>query len=255
MSECDYTINKKSSILYFIPARGNSKGLANKNSRVIDGKPMIIYAIDAAKHCKYGGRVVVSTDNTNIKEIAQKCGAEVPFLRPSNLALDDTPILPVILHCLNWLHDNENYRPDIIVQLQANSPLVTSSCIEKVIETLSSGKSDVVFTVTEITHPAHWLLKLKEEIPYYVFEENKITDFERRQNIKQKIYRSTGTVSAYLTDFFLDNYTDKPRICLPKNTQKSRVVVIDDITGIDIDNYNDFLIAEMFLKLRRDNNA
>src|SRR3989344_749868 len=112
-----------SRILALIPARGGSKGVPGKNIRLLAGAPLIAHSIRAAQESNYIDRVIVSTDDEKIAEVARIYGAEVPFLRPKEFAQDLTPDYPVFEHCLQWLAANENYRPDIVVHLRPTGPL------------------------------------------------------------------------------------------------------------------------------------
>ena len=110
------------SVLALIPARGGSKSIPSKNIRVLAGHPLIAYSIAAAQASPMPERVLVSTDNNEIATIARQYGAEVPFMRPAELAQDDTPDLPVFQHALRWLDEEEGYRPEIIVHLRPTTP-------------------------------------------------------------------------------------------------------------------------------------
>ena len=101
---------KIKNILAIIPARGGSKTILKKNIKKMCGKPLIYYPIRLAKSIKAINRIVVSTDSKEIAKVARKFGAYVPFLRPSGLSKDDTPMLPVLQHCIRYLKDNEGYK-------------------------------------------------------------------------------------------------------------------------------------------------
>ena len=136
-------------VLAIIPARGGSKSIPGKNIYPILGKPLLAYTIESAKKSKLINRVIVSTDDPKIAEIAQKYGAEVPFTRPSKLAEDNTPDFPVFQHTLNWLEEKENYKPDIIVHLWATSPFRKDGDIDKAIEMLiENPDADCVRSIT-----------------------------------------------------------------------------------------------------------
>lgn len=138
--------------LAIIPARGGSKSIPLKNIKLFRGKPLIAYSIELAKSAPSIDRVLVSTDSEEIASIARKFGADVPFLRPSELALDDTPDLPVFVHCLKWLEQTEQYRPEIIVQLRPTSPLRTTAIVEQAIALLKNDpEADSVRCVCEPT--------------------------------------------------------------------------------------------------------
>jgi N-acylneuraminate cytidylyltransferase len=123
-------------VLALIPARGGSKSVPRKNIRPLAGHPLIAYSIAAGLAARGVGRVVVSTDDEEIAAIARACGAEVPFLRPSELAADDTPDLPVVEHALAWLAENEGFRPAVIVQLRPTSPLRPIGLVDQGIDIL-----------------------------------------------------------------------------------------------------------------------
>ena len=110
--------NDKPHVVAIIAARGGSKGLPGKNIRPLAGKPLIAYSVEAAKASPYVDRVIVTTDSPEIAEVARKFGAEVPFMRPPELAQDLTPTEPVLAHAEEWLEREEGYRVDIVVFLQ-----------------------------------------------------------------------------------------------------------------------------------------
>ena len=120
-------------VLGIIPARGGSKGLPRKNIKLLNDLPLISYSIASGLESDYITRLVVSTDDKEIAKISKNYGAEVPFLRPKELAQDDILDFPVIEHSLNWLEQNEGYIPDFIVQLRPTSPLRPKGLIDKAI--------------------------------------------------------------------------------------------------------------------------
>jgi len=127
---------KKREIVAIIPARGNSKSIPRKNIREFAGHPLIAYSITAALRSEFVTRVIVSTDNGEIAAVARKYGAETPFNRPDALALDDTMDFPVFKHALDWLAENEDYHPEIVVQLRATSPIYPKGLIDEAVVVL-----------------------------------------------------------------------------------------------------------------------
>jgi CMP-N-acetylneuraminic acid synthetase len=234
-------------ILGLIPARGGSKGIPRKNIQPLCGKPLIAYVIEKALKSKYINKLVVSTEDKEIAEIAKEYGADVPFMRPSILATDDAPMLPVVKHAVDWLSKNQNYSCEVIVLLQANSPLMKTEDIDRVIKKQRITNADVVYTVSRVEHPPQWLQKINGDIPYFVFDESGIESFDRRQNLEE-FFRSTGTVSAIKTDYLLQSYKEEPRLCLPMKGQNSKVVVLDPISSLDIDSWLDLYLAETILE-------
>ncbi len=123
-------------VLALIPARGGSKGIPGKNIRDFAGYPLIAYSIAAAKQSKFDTRVIVSTDDPKIASVAREWGAETPFLRPSEFASDNSLDLPVFRHALQWLADNEGYKPDIVLQLRPTSPIRPVTMVDDAVQLL-----------------------------------------------------------------------------------------------------------------------
>jgi len=135
----------KPEVLALIPARGGSKGIPRKNIRDFAGAPLIAYSIAAGLQAQHVTRVIVSTDDEEIAEVARQWGAETPFLRPAEFAQDDTTDLPVFQQALAWLAENENYHPDFVVQLRPTSPVRPIGLIDEAIELmLTNSQADCV---------------------------------------------------------------------------------------------------------------
>src|SRR5215472_8005549 len=123
-------------ILAMIPARGGSQGIPGKNLRPLAGRPLIAWSIAAAQQSRLVSRILVSTDDEEIAAVARAYGAEVPFIRPADLALNDTRDLPVFQHAIDWLERNEGYVPDVVVQLRPTSPLRPPGLLDEAVERL-----------------------------------------------------------------------------------------------------------------------
>jgi N-acylneuraminate cytidylyltransferase len=123
-------------ILALIPARGGSKGIPRKNIRNFAGYPLIAWSIAAAKQSELVTRIIVSTDDEEIATVAREYGAEAPFLRPAELAQDKTTDLPVFEHAIQWLAENEDYHPGIMVQLRPTSPIRPEGLLDHAIRIL-----------------------------------------------------------------------------------------------------------------------
>ncbi len=124
------------SILCLILARSGSKRIPGKNIVDLAGKPLIAYTIECAKRSRYINRIIVSTDDKKIARIAQDYGAEVPFMRPSEISQDDSTELDAFKHALVWLKENEGYEPDLIVKLFPTSPFRTTKSVDAAIKLL-----------------------------------------------------------------------------------------------------------------------
>jgi len=129
-------------ILAMIPARGGSKGILHKNIRPFAGKPLIAHTIEAAKGSRRVDRVVVSTDDTKVADIAKECGAEMPILRPAEISGDKRPVTDAVIHMLDYLKDHESYEPTHVLLLQTTSPLRTSRDIDASVELYEKSGAD-----------------------------------------------------------------------------------------------------------------
>ena len=133
----------------FIFARGGSKGLPRKNIKMFAGKPLIAWSIAHAHATKGIRRIIVSTDSDEIAEVATQYGAEVPFMRPSHLAEDDSPEWLSWQHALDFIRNDEGLLPDAFVSVPVTAPLRQPEDIERCLERFSEGNADVVVTVTD----------------------------------------------------------------------------------------------------------
>jgi CMP-N-acetylneuraminic acid synthetase len=140
-------------VLGVVTARGGSKGIPGKNLKLLGGRPLIAYTIDAARQSGALDRLILSTDDPAIAEAAHALGCEVPFLRPSELARDDTPHLPVMQHAVEWLAANEGYRPDLVLILQPTSPLRRAEHVREAVSLARASDADSVVGVSAV--PAH----------------------------------------------------------------------------------------------------
>ena len=140
----------KAKVLAVVPARGGSKGVHRKNLFELDGHPLVAYGIASAMASNSVDRIILSTEDPEIAEVGEFYGAEVPFLRPQDLAQDDTPDLPVFKHALSYLAESENYFPDIVVHLRPTSPLRPKGVIDQGVGLILDDPSvDCVRSVTE----------------------------------------------------------------------------------------------------------
>jgi len=169
----------KKNVVAIILARGGSKSLSRKNILELNGKPLIFYSIEAAKQSKYIDRVIVSTDDQEIANIAVKCGAEVPFKRPSILANDTATAEVALKHAVEWLRDNDNYCVDIVVYLQITDVFRTKNMIDDCVKVLfENPQTDSAFMGLKV-HKNFWqkkggnFVRLADDIPYGVPRQNK----------------------------------------------------------------------------------
>lgn len=158
-------MDKKKKIDAWIFARGGSKGCPGKNIRLLNGKPLIAYAIETGKQCPYINHVFVSTDDEKIAEVAKQWGAIVPFLRPAELAQDNSPEHKAWQHAVRWMQNQNEYpMMDIMVSLPTVAPLRTVEDVNRGIEAFLEGNCDVVISVTEAArHPCFNMVKRDED--------------------------------------------------------------------------------------------
>ena len=224
-------------ILAFIPARGGSKGLPRKNIKPLLGKPLIAWTVEQAKNSKYIDKVVVSTDDEEIAEISKKYGAEVPFLRPKELARDDSPTIDAIIHAINWFEERGEFF-DILILLQPTSPLRTTEDIDNAIELFLNNKDALsLISVKENEHPPFWSLEIENKFLKPLFGEEY---FKKRRQELPKSYMPNGAIFI--------SYVDILKKYKTFYTPKTIAYIMPPERSIDIDNEFDFLLAEFILK-------
>jgi len=229
-------------VLALIPARGGSKSIPRKNIRSFAGHPLIAYSIAAGLAAESVSRVLVSTDDEEIAAISRAYGAETPFLRPGELSQDNTPDLPVFQHALQWLEENEGYRPEILVQLRPTSPLRRVWHIDQsVYQLLAHPEADAIRTVCE---PFQNPFKTWQIDPEGFMKPLIQTQFQEAYNMPRQllpeVYWQTGYVDAAWRDTILEKGSMTGKRILP--------LVIPACDWIDIDSADDWRRAERMLE-------
>jgi len=228
-------------VLAIISARGNSKEIPNKNIRDLNGKPLIAWTIQAANNSKGISRVVVSTDSKKIAEVALSYGAEVPFMRPGELAQDNSSGISVVLHAIKWLSENENYKPLYIMLLQPTSPLRNSLDIDNAINLLENHSPSSVISVSLVKQHPYWMKNINKS--------GTISDFysgEKILNTRQelpKIYIPNGAIYLTRSDRLLVEET--------WYDNKSIAYIMPEDRSLDIDTEIDLLIANHLTKNKK----
>lgn len=225
-------------ILGIVPARGGSKGLKRKNIKILHDKPLIAWTICEAKKSKYIDKIIVSTDDKEIKRVSEDYDVEV-IDRPYIFATDEASTIDVLLHGINHLANHLNYKPDIIVLLQCTSPLRKSTHIDEAIELLihHQSSSDSLISVIKEEHPPWWLRKINNSGFLERYFSN--TNISRRQDACE-LYRPNGAIYIIKTDVLLEK----------KSFQTERTIpyIMDNESSIDIDTELDFMFADFFIK-------
>jgi N-acylneuraminate cytidylyltransferase len=222
----------------FIFARSGSKGLPNKNIKLLAGKPLIAYSIEQALATKRIERVIVSTDSVEIAKIAIEFGAEVPFLRPSKLATDESPEWLSWRHGLEYVRTSTGVLPKVMVSLPPTSPLRAKEDIENCLDEFEKNDSDVVITVTD-AHRNPYFNMVKTNVDGSVSLVN---------NMKTKLSRRQDAPLLY--DITTLCYVARPDFVLNNNSifeGRVKQVKIPIERSIDIDSLYDFQIAEFLM--------
>ena len=233
-------------VLAVITARSGSKGLPGKNLRLLNGRPLIGHTIDTARASRAFNRVIVSTDDEAIAAGARFLRAEVPFMRPAELAQDETPHLPVLQHAVQWLREHERYEPDAVMLLQPTSPLRTVTHIRESIALLERSGADSVVSVSEV--PAHFnpmrTLRVDADgfATLYVTGEPVRRRINRRQDMPTA-WTMNGAIYLFRT-FVLD--ASEPSLY----GERTAAYVMAHEFGISIDSLDDWNNVEKALRLR-----
>jgi CMP-N-acetylneuraminic acid synthetase len=230
----------------FIFARGGSKGLPGKNVRLFCGKPMIAWAIEHAKAIQRISRVIVSTDSEEIAMVARQYGAETPFLRPPELARDDSPEWLAWRHSLNYLLHSEGGLPDAMVSVPVTAPLRLPEDIECCLDDFALGGADIVVTVSAAhRNPYFNMVKRNEDGTVGLV----IPSFEKvsRRQDAMPVF-NMATVAYVASPYFVmtNNNLFEGRV---------RAVEVPPERAIDIDTLLDFRIAEYLMKGRNHDNS
>jgi pseudaminic acid cytidylyltransferase len=219
-----------------IPARGGSKRIPNKNTNLFAGKPIIAYSIEAAIKTGIFDKIIVSTDSEKIAEVAKAYGAEIPFMRPKDLADDYTPTVPVLLHALDMLKE-QGIEPEYICCIYATAPFCSPEYITKGFDLISQKKVSSVFTVTSFPYPIFRSLKINETGNLEMFwPEHELT----RSNDLPEAYHDAGQFYWLDSDTFIKRKTDFSNDSLP--------VILPRYLVQDIDTQEDWETAEHMFK-------
>ncbi|MEH6456399.1 MAG: acylneuraminate cytidylyltransferase family protein [Cocleimonas sp.] len=230
-------------ILAIIPARGGSKRLPGKNIKVLNGKPLIQWTIEAALNVDLISKVMVSTDSQDIANIALQLGAEVPFLRPDDLATDTSSSSCVILHALQYYQSQDEVF-DYVLLLQPTSPVRDAKHNEQAIKLLISKEADAIVSVCECEHSPLWTNTLSESMSMEQFIGDEIKN-TRSQDLPLS-YRLNGAI--YLSK--VSRFYEENTLFLSSNIF---AYVMDNESSVDIDHELDFLLAETILKYKEKN--
>ena len=231
-------------ILGVIPARGGSKGVPRKNVKPLLGKPLIAYTIEAALASRLLTDTVVTTEDEEIAAVSRQYGAQVPFMRPDDLATDAAKAVPTIQHAVAEMERIKGVKYDVVVMLQPTTPLRTADDIDQCLEKLLSTGADSVISVVEVGgyHP----VRMKRIVPDPSGTSDLLVDYAEEEIENQprqelpSVYLRAGSVYATRRDVLMNDNTFKGKV--------SRPFVIPHERHVNIDNQLDMKIAEWRLQ-------
>lgn len=229
----------KKKVLVVIPARAGSKRIPNKNIRNFLGKPLIAYAIEQALKTPFADRVIVDTDSTKIADIARRYGAETPFLRPAHLATDKASANDALLHLLLKLKKEENYFPDYVLYLQTTSPLRELRDIEECWKLMQDSDATTVLTVCP-THPRLYYMDNKKNII--------LANGSEKQSTNMQAWRPAYILNGCFVYIVKTSAFLKEKSIITENT---KALICDKWRSVDLDNPEDWAIAELLYKNKK----
>ncbi|MCX7835705.1 MAG: acylneuraminate cytidylyltransferase family protein [bacterium] len=230
-------------VLAVIPARSGSKGLPKKNILLLGGKPLIAHSIEFAKLCPSITKTIVSTDSEEIAGIARQYNCEVPFLRPSELAQDETPMLPVLQHALIEIEKMDKLQYDFLLLLQPTSPFRIPNEFEQCYTMLlQQPEADGIVSVTIPKHnPIGYCVEQKDG---YLVELSELSKTYLRRQDLPTIYMLNGMYFLWRRDFLLSEKKSW-------RNGKNLIYVVPSLRSVDIDTLEDFEYAEFLLQNRK----
>jgi N-acylneuraminate cytidylyltransferase len=227
-------------ILALIPARGGSKGIPRKNIRSFAGYPLIAWSIAAAKQAACVTRTIVSTDDKEIAAVAREYGAETPFLRPAEFAQDNSTDLPVFEHALEWLEANENYQPEVVIQLRPTSPIRPKGCVDSAVKILlEHADADCVRGVVPAGQNPHKMWRFAGEgqpMTPLLTVEGIAEPYNAPRQVLPPVYWQTGHIDAIRVSTIKEKKSLTGDVIYP--------LLIDSRYTVDIDTLSDWATYE-----------
>jgi CMP-N-acetylneuraminic acid synthetase len=226
-------------ILAIIPVRGGSKGVPGKNTKLLNGKPLLAYTSEIALLSNYLTEVIVSTEDTNILTVAKSLGLQVPFTRPMELAQDNTPTIEVIIHALEW-YEKKAVFFDAVCLLQVTNPFRTLDFLNKAIEKFIASDCDSLVSVQKVPH---------EYNPHWVFEVNSAGNLKIATGEDKIIPRRQELPTAYHRDGSI--YITKTKVLLKQHSlygKSTAFIESESDLFVNIDTLEDWDKAVMIIQ-------
>jgi len=236
------------SVLAIIPARSGSKGIKKKNIKNLNNHPLLAYSICIALESKKINNVICSTDTEEIKEIAQEYGAKVPFLRPKAISNDNSRDIDFILHCVNFLSEQKQQLPELIVLLRPTSPLRKLETLNNSIRTMQKYKQyDSLRSVCEAKDTPYKMWKIEKvsnSLKPILHLENDPEPFNSPRQKLPLVYWQTGQIEIIRLQSLIDSNSISGKNIYP--------LIVDSQMSVDIDSISDFRLAEEKIKTSKD---
>lgn len=223
-------------ILALIPARGGSKGIPGKNIRILGGKPLLAWTIEAAQNSKYLDRIILSSDSEEIISVAKEYGCEVPFVRPADLARDETSSMDVIIHALDMLDESYDY----LLLLQPTSPFRTTHDIDAAIEHAFSVGAKMLVSVARLKKHPMFMYRVVDGFLESIIDSCSPTQL-RRQDMPPA-FEHNGAIYFAEVSYL--------RSCKSFNGQKVFPYLMEGRANLDIDTIEDWIYAEFLASQR-----
>ncbi len=223
-------MNQTDLLLAIIPARAGSKRIPGKNIKPLAGKPLLVHSIECARNAPSVSRIVVSTDSPEIRAIAVAAGADAPFLRPPELAGDQTPTIAVILHLFDYLQTIESLHYEYLVLLEPTSPLRTVADLEDALQILRASPADSIVSVSRTpVNPQHFV----------AIQDGLIQAFNPGEQSGSQLYKLNGALYISRIDAVLRTGRLLGDTTLP--------YLMPELRSIDIDHPDDLRLAELLI--------
>lgn len=221
-------------ILFVVTARGGSKGVPGKNIKMLGGMPLIAYKIIAAQKCHYENRIIVSTDDEKIAQVSKEYGAEVPFMRPAELATDSASSVDVVMHAMNWVSENSRENYDYVCMLEPSSPFASYRDLDEAIKLIIESDADTLLGMKETEISTNFIHSLDEkgrlsEFYYAIKDLPSI----RRQDQKKE-YTMNGCMYIAKWDYFMKNRIFHSVNSIPYIMTEEASIEIDTLWNYEI---------------------
>lgn len=228
-------------VLFLITARGGSKGVPRKNIRKLGSLPLIAYKIRAAQKVNIEKRIIVSTDDMEIAEISKQYGAEVPFMRPAELASDEASSMDVVYHAVQWIEKNDSDAYDYICLLEPSSPFTTAEDLENALQLIIDKRADTLLGMEEAEVTSNFIHPLDAHggLSLFYYEIENLKSVRRQEQRKE--YTMNGGMYIARWDYFNKHRLFHSENSIPYIMPQNQSIEIDTM---DDYNYACFLIEK-----------